>query len=167
MAMSAQTLVYGTIDDALVFIDRDLAQELALLRTGIGTWGQARELLPPRRWQDIVERLEGWEKEPPASAEPFDLSQIPGYDDGDWPEWPAQLMLDWMPPELIARFGRSTASVLNGDFLDIAAQHEAALVTVLEGAGWTCIKDNALVRTASGYDPGDRDTEPDVDRPGL
>lgn len=165
--MSARTVVYGTIGDALVFVDRDLAEELVLLRTGIDTWGQARELLPPRRWQEIVELLDGREREPPAPEEPFDLSQMPGHDDGDWPEWPAQLMLDWMPPELIARFGRSVASVLNGDFLDIDPRHEDALVAALEGAGWTCIKDNVLVRTAGGYDPGDPDTEPDVGRSGL
>lgn len=38
MTMSAQTLMYGTIKEALVFGDRDLTEELVLLlRTGIDT----------------------------------------------------------------------------------------------------------------------------------
>ncbi|MFZ2528402.1 MAG: hypothetical protein WAX14_12215 [Rhodococcus sp. (in: high G+C Gram-positive bacteria)] len=156
--MSAQVLVYGIAGDRLVFIDRDQAHELSLLWTGFDTWGHAKAALPQKRWDDIVERLEGWEMDPPEPQEPFGLSQIPGNEDGDWPEWPAQQMLEWMPPELIAQYGNSAASVLNGDFLDIDPRHEAALVAALEEAGWTCIKDDALVSSASGFaadtDPG-------------
>ncbi|AYA23168.1 hypothetical protein C6369_000250 [Rhodococcus rhodochrous] len=156
--MSAQVLVYGIAGDKLVFIDPEQARELALLWAGFDTWGQARAALSATRWQEIVERFEGWEQDPPAPEEPFDLSQVPGNADGDWPEWPAQQMLDWMPPELIARYGRSTASVLNGDFLDIDPQHEAALVAALEEMGWSCRRNDALVSSASGFTP-DTETE--------
>lgn len=149
--MSGRVLVYGIAGPDVVFIDRDLAEELARLRAGFGTWGDARAALPGPRWQEIIDRLEGAEIDVPAPEQPFDLDLIPGYVDGDWPEWPAQQMFEWMPPELIARFGRSTASVLNGDFLEIDPLQGPALAASLEETGWTCIRDDALVSAASGF----------------
>lgn len=107
--------------------------------------------MPEHRWQEILELLAGAEIARPGPDAPFDRDLIPGHVDGDWPEWPAREMLKWMPAELLTRFGRTEASVLNGDYLRIDPRHEAALAAALEGAGWTCIKDDALVSAASGY----------------
>ncbi len=74
---------------------------------------------------------------------------IPGFEDGDYPEWPAQEMLDWMPEEA-SRFGEYTNSVLNGPFLVIPPDKESAIVDALEAAGYTCERNDPLVQTASG-----------------
>lgn len=152
--MGSRVLVYGTAGADLVFIDRDTAHELARMWAGFDTWGHAQAELPTHRWQDIVDRLEGAEIALPAPETPFDLDLIPGHVDGDWPEWPAQEMFKWMPAELSTRYGRSEASVLSGDFLQIDPVHEAALTAALKDAGFTCVKDDALVAAASGYIDG-------------
>jgi len=30
----------------------------------------------------------------------FDVDVLPGFTEGDWPEWPEQKMLDWLPAEI-------------------------------------------------------------------
>lgn len=53
----------------------------------------------------------------PGDSESFSASgTIPGFDDGDYPEWPAQEMLEWMPADIVSRFGQGVNSVLNGEF---------------------------------------------------
>jgi hypothetical protein len=91
-------VVYGDIDPCLVFIPREAADELAGLRRVLSeaaTWGDFTSHVAQGRFEDVVSRIE----RRPADEEPFDADMIPGYADGDWPEWPAQQMLQWMPPE--------------------------------------------------------------------
>lgn len=39
--------------------------------------------------------------------------------DGDWPAWPAQEMLDWMPEKVKEEYERVDSSVLNGIFAPV------------------------------------------------
>ena len=149
--MSERVLVYGIVRVDLVFVDRERARELARIWAGFDTWGRARAELPPHRWQEILDRLAEAEIAPPAPDAPFDRNLIPGHIDGDWPEWPAEQMLGWMPAELIARFGRSGTGGAGGEYLEFAPRHESALSAALEAAGWTCVKDDDLVNAACGY----------------
>lgn len=148
--MGRAVLIYGDTDDGLVFIEQDLAQDLATLRGNYDTWGEARASLAPSRWREIEAKLNDWEVPVPKLADPYDLQIIPGYADGDWPEWPKQLMLAWMPKPVIEQFGTAEASIFNGDSLSINPKFESEIVAALESAGWSCIKNELLVRTASG-----------------
>lgn len=162
--MSDRVLVYGIVGVDLVFVDRDRARELARIWAGFDTWDRARtELSAPRR-REILELFAGAHIAPPAPNAPFDRNLIPGHIDGDWPEWPAEQMLDWMPPELIARFGRSGTDDPAGAFLEFAPVHESALSAAFEAAGWACVKDDALVNAASGCRPAAVDGAADADR---
>src|SRR5919107_6311312 len=112
-------IVYGEVTDSLVFIPKEEAIELGqvykALRTA-NTWGEFKERSPTDKYKEAVEFA--WEvleeegavsennKEPDAEAE-FDPDHHLGYENMDWPSWPAQNMLDWVPEEIQTRFGSS------------------------------------------------------------
>ena len=149
--MKSNNLLYGVAGDNLVFIDALLAQDLAALRHDFDTWGSARAELSASQWARIAENLENAELPIPGDDEPFDLDYMPGFPDGDWPEWPEQLMLDWMPREVLGTYGRREDGVLNGEFAFIDPAREAAVVAALQELGWSATKDEALVSKACGY----------------
>lgn len=122
-----------------------------LLRTGIATWGAARNDLKSSRWEEIVEKYADFEIDIPSDDEAFDLDDIPGFADGDWPEWPAQLMLEFVPGSIAEKYGRKVDSVLNGQFLEFDAADEEVIVAEMNAAGFTCTRNDSIVATASGY----------------
>jgi hypothetical protein len=123
-------MVYGTAGESLVFLPREQAEELATVWEALfaPTWGEMRSGLSEKRFQEVQEMfdgidfdtfyaeqrqehprltrkkaLEAYRELPlgerlPLDDDPFGL---PGpVCDGDWPEWPAQQMLKWMPRDL-------------------------------------------------------------------
>ncbi|WP_167330085.1 hypothetical protein [Rhodococcoides fascians] len=135
----------------MIFIERSLAHELVLLRTGVSTWGQARTMLTPSRWDEIAEILADAEIDLPQDDQIFLLDDIPGHVDGDWPEWPAQLMLKLVPSAIADRYGNKVDSVFNGTFLEFDAADEEKIVAEMNATGFTCIRDDGVVATASGF----------------
>jgi hypothetical protein len=153
---SERRLLYGRLDDfQLVFIPEDRAHDLVKVRDAIEnarTWGEFRLLLPERRWREIADDYAPVEEEPPpADDEPFAADAVPGYIDGDWPEWPAQQMLDWMPQDIQDRFGDVGSSMVSGDSLYIDPASERDVVAALQNAGYVCSRDDKLVARASGH----------------
>jgi hypothetical protein len=79
---------------------------------------------------------------------------FPGYDigpicDGDWPGWPEQEMLSWVPADIQERYGNVRCSVLNGDFLQFSAD-AGVVADALRRHGYQCRRDDALVARACG-----------------
>ena len=148
--ITSTDLVYGVNAGHLIFVERQLAEDLVLLRTGLATWGAARSELRPSRWDEMVELFGDYEKGMPSDDEAFDLEAIPGFADGDWPEWPAQLMLKLVPGSIVAKYGRKVDSVLNGEFLEFDAADEDIIVSEMKDAGFACSRDDGFVATASG-----------------
>ena len=170
-----QELVFLPIDRA-----RELAILHIALRTS-RTWGEFRAILPSTVYAQVVEHLrendavdfatyaaeegEGMSKARvrrdyqalpvgerlPQSKDPFNPEEIWGLSDGDWPGWPAQEMLEWMPSPVQQAFGTVEASVINGPYLAPDASQEDALVAALQTEGYCCRRDDTLVRLASGY----------------
>jgi hypothetical protein len=114
------------------------------------TWEELHDLVPASAWSDVVERY-SWREEPPVLEGPFESSQISGLGDGDWPAWPAQEMLGWMPQEIQARSGTRETSNFNGDYLAIAPAKAAEVAQALDALGFSCVRDDALIQAASGY----------------
>jgi hypothetical protein len=138
----------------LVFIPEDRARELRDLREGLWeakTWGQLRSRISQRRWEEVVTLSRREDEQSPKDEDPFDADQIGGYADGDWPEWPAQQMLYWMPPEIRDRCGEVWTSNFNGDALMISADDASEVLAALSEAGYVCVNDADLVAKASGY----------------
>lgn len=135
----------------LVFIEKRLAEDLVLLRTGVATWGAARSALKSSRWEEIVEKYADFEIDMPSDDEAFDLDDVPGFVDGDWPEWPAQLMLTLVPSSIAEKYGKRVDSVLNGQFLEFDAADVEKIVAEMTAAGFTCVRNDGLVAAASGF----------------
>jgi len=93
---------------------------------------------------DIGERF-------PEDHDPFSWDQIPFVYDGDWPAWPAREMLAWVPDEISEHYGEGASSMLNGECLLFACSDERMLTAAFRRAGYRCVRDDKLVRLASGY----------------
>ncbi|MGB3772144.1 MAG: hypothetical protein WBA00_13455 [Rhodococcus sp. (in: high G+C Gram-positive bacteria)] len=146
-----ENYVYGDLDGDLIFVRRELADQLAAVHTGFETWGDAKAGLDANTWSDLRARFVDSEEEVPGAEEQFDLDAVPGFADGDWPVWPAALMVDEVPETVREQFGSVEDSVLNGPFLKLQATGERKLVSALESRGWVCTRDDELIRRATGH----------------
>lgn len=152
------TLVYGVFQgDEVAFLPRQQAQGLAQLWRALDsaqTWGQFRRMVPAHIYEEVVSAVGDSENMAedglPHSDAPFDRDEIPGHTDGDWPALPARQMLDWVPQEVRERYGRVVSTRFNGDYLVFRARDATAVAQALQGHGYTCVRDDDLVRDASG-----------------
>lgn len=149
--ITATDVIYGVHEGQLVFVGQSLGEELVMLRTGIATWGEAKASLNPTRWKQIIDKLADAEIAVPENDQLFVLDDIPGHLDGDWPEWPAQLMLTLVPHSIADKYGRKVDSVLNGQFLEFDAADVEKIVAEMTAAGFTCVRNDGLVAAASGF----------------
>lgn len=172
-------IVCGEFSDNFVLIPRSEALRLARVHYAIqssATWGEFKANLPTEEWQDILSSLayptlaeyreeEGFETDEaalesykslplgdrmPVDSDKFLSEWLPGFTDGDWPEWPAQQAQNWVPREIQQRFGSSVSSVLNGPFLTLDPSRANEIVAAMQELGYVCERDDRLVRSASG-----------------
>lgn len=147
-----RNLVYSDFNGMLVFIPRDRAFYLAKIHRAMyeaATWGAFRKAVPPEVYADALERTEAQ----PGAGDSFSPEQIAGWNDGDWPAWPAQEMLGWMPPEIQEDLGESASSFVNGPCLYIKPNREQQAVAALQANGFGCKRDELLVSCACGHVP--------------
>lgn len=145
-------IVLGVAANALVICIpdarcRDLVEMYKIDEDG-GTWGELRERAPKLVKEEIESRYSDQE-DIPADADPLNVLEIPGAEEGDWP-WPAQDMLRWLPPDVAETFGTVMSTTLNGEFLHIEPARLADLVNALKSHGYECQRDDAAVSRASG-----------------
>jgi HEAT repeat protein len=144
-------LVFGEIGDSLLFIPRTKALEQASLWHALrssSTWGEFRSLVSAKRFDEVVDLCR---EDPPLDDDPFPGESIPAVGDGDYPEWPAQEMLKWVPQEIInGPYGRTEDSVLNGQFLVLDPRGKDELLAAFSSAGFRCTEDQDLVLRAAG-----------------
>ena len=87
----------------------------------------------------------------PDDDDPFDSSNVPGFCDGDYPPWPAQEMLQFVPYDIQQEYGEYCDSVLNGDYLGLDPEQEEAIVAAFTRHGYQCTCAEGLVGLACGY----------------
>jgi hypothetical protein len=142
-------VVYGELGGALVLIPRDRADELASVRLAVkesATWGELRARLSGERLTEIAEAFD--EEDQPADDVALADEPVPGWDDGDWPAWAAQEMLDWVPAEVQA-LGSGGSTRLSGEYLELAPEQADEVVGAMRAAGYTLERDDALIERAS------------------
>jgi hypothetical protein len=165
-------LVYGVAGEDLIFIDRGQAKELAACHEAWGekggaTWGQLRAKISPssyRKLLDLYRRhresfyvaLCERHRDSSGSGTPEEDRPIvcEGFDpisDGDWPGWPQQDMLSWVPGDIVEEFGERSSSFVSGDCLVLDRDRVEEIVAAFESHGFTCAKGEKLVKRACGY----------------
>jgi hypothetical protein len=120
-----------------LFAERDsaekVAQILAALRQST-TWGEFRAKLPEGEWEDVLQYC--FDEDPPADDARFHRDIVPGYADGDYPEWLRSSALEWFPASLIEKHGGWVdTTVLNGDALELPAGKAEAIAEDLRAMG--------------------------------
>jgi hypothetical protein len=87
----------------------------------------------------------------PEPGDPFQAGDIGAICDGDWPGWTEQEMLAWVPKAIQEQYGQRSFSFVSGDCLMFRLEDEDRLVAAFVAHGYACVRDDALVRRASGY----------------
>ena len=148
---SSKTLFYREAANcSLVFASSDEAERVHQIHTAIETartWGEFRDLMPDPDYQELVERFsEDWDEEAdpdgpmPPDNDAFDSSFLPGYCDGDYPDWLQTRAHEFVPRNLLEQFGWQEPSVLNGNYWCIDPENEAAIVLALGQIGIRAVK---------------------------
>ena len=155
-AQEPKVFVFGKVEEYLVFMPKEEAARLAHLWESVQvakTWGELRKLLSGPAVEEITESYAGGDCDPDdmTDAARFDFELIGGFSDGDWPDWPAQGALDWVPKDIQERYGEVVDSVHNGLFLRLDSAKEKDIVKTFEEMGYVIEKNESLVRTASGH----------------
>lgn len=100
------------------------------------------------------ERIRQWDEDNevtiPADADAFDQDMLTGGDRNDWPGWPAQEMLAWVPADVQRRYGEVIDTVLSGEYLAFREADLPAIAADLDERGYRCRRDDSLVSRASG-----------------
>lgn len=97
------------------------------------TWGQFLDALPPQLATSVRNCFE--EGELPVANEEFDPSDVPGYEDGDFPASINSTMLKELPESVVTKFGRKSDTVLNGPSVEFRAADLPAILGALRAMG--------------------------------
>lgn len=137
-----------TETDAAVFAERDKAESVARIHAACEealTWGEFRARLEPAEFAEVLDYMDMEAGEVDAAAT-FNADHLPGYEDGDYPEWLQSTMLEWFPKDLIAQFGSHEDSVFNGDFLELPAARADEIAEELRHRGHTVTRSELSFR---------------------
>lgn len=143
-------------EKALILIPEHEAHRLAQIHRAISsaqTWGEFRERMPSADYQYVADFLAECGHGLSADSDDFCSSDLPGFEDGDWPCFVEQKMFGWLPREICCRFGRSAQTTLNGPMLVLDVLRVDQILTALACAGFECVRDDKLVQQACGDDP--------------
>ena len=156
----SRNLVFGLVDKGvvegsnLVFVKEEKAKRLASVHTAIETsktWGAFCRKMPAEDLRYVLDHLSESQGPLPRKRDQFGFGLLPpAYFDGDWPGWPEQLMFDFMPDEIVEKYGRSPGSVFNGHYLVLRMSDAEEILKALERDGFRCRLDEKLVRQACG-----------------
>jgi hypothetical protein len=144
-------IIYGELGGELVFIPQARANELIAVRLALAeskTWGELLDRLTAcsAEAHQYIAEFDGY-----AADDPFDSGQIGAIGDGDWPPWPKQEMLAWVPDDIRERFGQIQRTILNGESLTFTEDQAPLLVAAFEAKGFIVTHDDGAVASASGW----------------
>jgi hypothetical protein len=140
-------LVHGIFQDSLVFADREQATEIAAFWTA-KTWGELR-VSAPKLYRDALRRWIDEGTQRPKASEPLLHADVPGVQDGDFPQWLLQEMLRLLPEDVARRFAMHTFSFASGEALTISPAREAEALRAMRALGYRCVKDQKLISKAA------------------
>ena len=108
------------------------------------TWGELAARAPTL-YERVVSPLERDNEPMPDETAPFEPSQAPGFDDGDFPKMPEELMSEFVPDEIQKRWGTLTFTIFSVPMLSLPADVEADLAHAFTLIGFTCERNDGLI----------------------
>ena len=152
-------VVYGLGLDGeeLVFIPQAKAEEYTAIRAAVdasGTWGELLDrlaLCSKEAHQHIVDHMD----DEIGLGDPHTPGDAWGYTDYEWPPYPREEQLSWVPQDIISKFGEYGASRTSGQWVARYDTKDHSLLAAFEAHGFILIRDDALVASASGWSPGE------------
>lgn len=168
------TLIYGIVDDNLVFSPEQEATDLARRWYAIKnakTWQDFIDFTSEATFNqliyEILEALEFVDLHPnylmgedlssyitdlhlPQPDDAFTTDVLPGFDEGNYMPIPAQEVISWLPEELQDNLGQFDHHPLFEFIYRIDPANELLVVQSLEAAGFICKKNQALIEQAHG-----------------
>jgi hypothetical protein len=150
----SKSLIFGKFGDDLLFIPEPRARFLAQVWRALlkaKTWADLKRLAPPAAYREIRRHNSGARDPDELRADaPFDYYEMTSLADGDYPGFPAQEMLRWMPRDIQLDFGTARSTVMNGELLELDVKNTKAIVQRLKQAGFRCRRNQRLVLRAHG-----------------
>lgn len=163
---SVEIFYYDSPAQGPVFATKEDAKHVAQVNHALSTaqtWGEYRSLLPEGEWEErgemypaldedgkpvmkdgqpVMEYLENQDDD-----DPFDAETVPGVGDGDYPVWLQQMMLDWMPDEVLEKYGKHYDTRISGDSVEFDSKDLDAIIAELKALDHTVTEsDEALDR---------------------
>jgi hypothetical protein len=137
-------LVYriSPANEGLVFATLVDACRNHTMRTAIQysrTWSDFRRAVGNDEYRTVLRIMSMHITDPvevPNDEAPFNSGAIPGYGDGDYPEWLQSKMDVYLPAQILAKFGELVATRLNGDYFHIDSSFERRMVSALRKLGY-------------------------------
>jgi hypothetical protein len=129
-------------NEGLVFAFANDAFRNHAIRTALEaskTWGEFRHSVGEQEYQAILNKMSLHISGPvivPNNEDSFNRYRIPGYGDGDYPEWLQTQMEQFLPADIVAKFGEPVATRLNGDYIHIDPSCEKRFVLALRKRGY-------------------------------
>lgn len=125
-SVHASVLYYRISDygNAVVIARESGAHRVDAIRKAIKTaktWGEFRAMLPAGEWDSIAYSLNP-DEDPDEDSEdrfaddlPFNAERLPGFSDGDYPDWLMQRMLDILPEDILDKYAEINATIHSGN----------------------------------------------------
>ena len=147
--MRKKELVIVGVDDGelVVCMTEAFAADYTQLQKALSratTWAEFRAIAPPDAVSEIESTLRESGDPRPRGSKRFEPDSIPGYLEGDWPAWPHQVMLSWVP-QTVTSLGHQT-STLNGEYLHIESGRVDDVIAELRTAGFRVKRRDKAVR---------------------
>ena len=145
-------LYYREVRGSLVFAPAEVAERVAQIHYALAapTWGELKSRLPAGELEslNLEEYLERDEDEVLVVPNDSDIDPtryVPGFADGDYPEWLQGRQDIYLPQDICLRFGVRENSVLNGVFWRFDLRHEAEMIAELRAKGTEVLRRDDLL----------------------
>ncbi len=149
--LNGKHLLYGVMQDELYFMPAELARKFARIRHAVensSTWGELKKLVKRSEFLELKEQYENafGDEEKLTSGTEIE----PDFLDEDYYEHPAKYMQEWLPDDIIAKYGKAGMSMMDGILINFEPADEEAIVMELVSRGYTCERKQDLLAFAMG-----------------
>lgn len=134
-AYIGEDVIYATPERAVFY----LRVEHALWDSK--TWAEFRRAMPRKEYSRLLrERFDENDKPRPRGSDAFDVSQFPGAEESDYPQWLMQERLHGaLPEDVVEKYGKAGCSFVSGPCLIIGSSDFDEVNAELEKRGYELI----------------------------